>query len=143
MLVTLLVWSLPAVLALALLEGLVLTFIARRPYDWRSWAASVTDLLVREYVVYTVLSFSLAGSLVGLAWRHRVATVPLGGLASFAVLFVGQEFCYYWFHRASHRTRWFWATHAVHHSPNEFNLGVSYRIGWTGRLTGTSVFYVR
>ena len=38
--------------------------------------------------------------------------------------------------------RWFWATHAVHHSPNEFNLGIAYRFGWTGRLTGSAVFYV-
>ncbi len=55
---------------------------------------------------------------------------------------MGQEFCYYWFHRAAHRVRWFWATHAVHHSPNEFNLGIAYRFGWTGRLAGNAVFYV-
>ena len=38
--------------------------------------------------------------------------------------------------------RWFWATHAVHHSPNEFNLGIAYRFGWTGRLAGNAVFFV-
>lgn len=139
---TVLAWSLPAVIALATVEGLVLTFIARRAYDWRSYAASVTDALVREYVVYALLSVSLAGPLIELAWKHRLATVPLAGLASFAALFVGQEFCYYWYHRAAHRVRWFWATHAVHHSPNEFNLGVAYRFGWTGRLAGNALFFV-
>ncbi|MFI5029642.1 MAG: sterol desaturase family protein [Reyranellales bacterium] len=139
---TVLKWSLPAVIVFATAEALILTFLARRPYNWRSYAASVTDALVREYVVYAFLSVSLVGPLIGLAWQHRLATVPLGGIASFAVLFVGQEFCYYWYHRAAHRVRWFWASHAVHHSPNEFNLGVAYRFGWTGRLAGNSLFFV-
>jgi sterol desaturase/sphingolipid hydroxylase (fatty acid hydroxylase superfamily) len=39
--------------------------------------------------------------------------------------------------------RWFWCTHAVHHSPNQLNLSAAYRIGWTGRLTGgTSLFFM-
>ena len=139
---TVLAWSLPAVIALASLEGLVLTFGARRPYNWRSYAASVTDVLVREYVVYAFVGVSLAGPLIDLAWRHRLATVPLNGFASFALLFLGQEFCYYWYHRAAHRVRWFWATHAVHHSPNEFNLGIAYRFGWTGRIAGNALFFV-
>ena len=137
-----LAWSLPAVIALATVEGLILTFVARRAYDWRSYAASVTDALVREYLVYAFVSVSLAGPLIGFAWTHRLTTVPLNGLASFAILFVGQEFCYYWYHRAAHRVRWFWATHAVHHSPNEFNLGIAYRFGWSGRLAGNAVFFV-
>ena len=139
---TVLAWSLPAVIGLATAEGLILTFVVRRAYDWRSYAASVTDALMREYVVYALLSISLAGPAIELAWKHRLATVPLGGLASFAALFVGQEFCYYWYHRAAHRVRWFWATHAVHHSSNEFNLGVAYRFGWTGRLAGNALFFV-
>ena len=139
---TVLKWSLPAVIVFATVEALILTFLARRSYNWRSWAASVTDALVREYLVYAFLSVSVIGPLIGLAWQHRLGTVPLGGLASFAVLFVGQELCYYWYHRAAHRVRWFWASHAVHHSPNEFNLGVAYRFGWTGRLAGNSLFFV-
>ena len=139
---TVLAWSLPAVIALATLEGLILTFVAGRAYDWWSYAASVTDALVREYVVYALLSLSLAAPLIELAWKHRLTTVPLGGAASFAMLFVGQEFSYYWYHRAAHRVRWFWATHAVHHSPNEFNLGIAYRFGWTGKLAGNALFFV-
>ena len=57
------------------------------------------------------------------------------------LLFVGLEFFYYWFHRASHTVRWFWASHSVHHSPNQFNLAAAYRLGWFGRFTGTSLFF--
>jgi sterol desaturase/sphingolipid hydroxylase (fatty acid hydroxylase superfamily) len=58
------------------------------------------------------------------------------------LLFLGQEFCYYWFHRCSHRVRWLWVSHAVHHSPNQLNLSAAYRFGWTGRLSGTAMFFV-
>ncbi len=39
------------------------------------------------------------------------------------------------------RVSWFWATHAVHHSPNQLNLSAAYRLGWTGKLTGTTLFF--
>lgn len=139
---TLLAWSVPFVIAVATLEGLILTFIVRRAYDWRSWAASVTDVLVREYLVYVYLPLSLAAPLIDLAWRHRLVTVPMDGVAGFVLLFLGQEFCYYWYHRGAHRVRWFWATHAVHHSPNEFNLGIAYRFGWTGKIAANALFFV-
>jgi sterol desaturase/sphingolipid hydroxylase (fatty acid hydroxylase superfamily) len=139
---TILAWALPAVIVLATLEALVLTFVARRAYNWRSWAASVTDALTRDYLVGAFVTVSLAGPVIGFAWRHRLTTIPLDTVTTFAVLFVGQEFCYYWYHRAAHRVRWFWATHAVHHSPNEFNLGIAYRFGVTGKLAGNALFYV-
>jgi sterol desaturase/sphingolipid hydroxylase (fatty acid hydroxylase superfamily) len=139
---TILIWALPAVIVLATVEALVLTFVAKRAYNWRSWAASVTDALARDYLVGAFVTVSVAAPLIAWAWAHRLTTVPLGGLASVAVLFIGQEFSYYWYHRAAHRVRWFWATHAVHHSPNEFNLGIAYRFGGTGKIAGNSLFYV-
>jgi len=57
-------------------------------------------------------------------------------------LFVGVELFYYWFHLASHRVRWLWATHAVHHSATRFNLSAAIRLGWTGQLTGAFVFFL-
>lgn len=134
-----LLYMVPVVIGLATAEGLVLT-LARRPYDWRAYLASTGDILGREAL--NLLPLSLVAPLIGLAWRHRLQTIPLDGVDAFLVLFFGQEFCYYWFHRASHRVRWLWATHAVHHSPNELNLSAAYRFGWTGRISGTTVFFV-
>jgi sterol desaturase/sphingolipid hydroxylase (fatty acid hydroxylase superfamily) len=135
-------YSTPAVIALATIEAVILHLRGGRRYDWRAYFASLTDILVREYVVYVWLPFSLAAPLIGLAWQYRLTTVPLNTWAEIAVLFFGQEFCYYWFHRLSHRVRWLWASHAVHHSPNQLNLSAAYRIGWTGRLIGTAAFFV-
>ena len=40
------------------------------------------------------------------------------------------DFCSYWTHNLSHRIRFFWATHVVHHSSTHFNLSVSFRLSW-------------
>lgn len=36
----------------------------------------------------------------------------------------------YWSHRISHFNRFFWATHIVHHSAENYNLSVSFRLSW-------------
>jgi sterol desaturase/sphingolipid hydroxylase (fatty acid hydroxylase superfamily) len=135
-------FALPAVMVIATLEALVLAFALRRSYNWRAYFASLADALGRQYVVLTFLPLSLATPATVYAWNHRVFTVPLDTVAAVVVLVILQDFSYYWLHRCSHRVRWFWATHAVHHSSNELNMGAAYRFGWTGRLTGTGIFYV-
>jgi sterol desaturase/sphingolipid hydroxylase (fatty acid hydroxylase superfamily) len=76
------------------------------------------------------------------AYDHRLLDIPLDRAWSIPALFIGVEFFYYWFHRASHRIRWLWATHAVHHSATRFNLSASIRLGWTGDISGAFVFFL-
>lgn len=40
------------------------------------------------------------------------------------------DLCSYWAHRISHESRFFWATHVVHHTAEHYNLTVSYRLSW-------------
>ena len=134
-------YATPAVIVLALIEAVVLAFVKRRPYSWRASFASLLDAVGREYVVYQFLPVGIAFPVVAWAFNHRLATLQLDATLAFVLLLVGVEFSYYWFHRASHRVRWFWASHAVHHSSNELNLSAAYRFGWTGRLSGTSIFF--
>lgn len=75
-------------------------------------------------------------------YGNRLIEIPVDRWWSWTMLFFGVEFCYYWFHRASHRVRWFWATHAVHHSATRFNLSAAIRLGWTGQLTGAFLFFL-
>ena len=77
-----------------------------------------------------------------LVYRHRLADISLDNVWSWLALFIGVEFCYYWFHLASHKVRWLWATHAVHHSATRFNLSAAVRLGWTGQLTGGFLFFL-
>jgi sterol desaturase/sphingolipid hydroxylase (fatty acid hydroxylase superfamily) len=135
-------YSTPGVIVAATIEGIVLSVAWHQRYDWRADTASLADILARDYLVYVYLPFGLALPFAGLAWSHRLTTVPLGTAGAIAVLILGQEFCYYWFHRCSHRMRWLWASHAVRHSSNQLNLSTAYRFGWTARLSGSNLFYV-
>ena len=127
------------VLAAATAEGLVMTW--RRPgsYDWRAYGASLGDALLRRS--FDALGLSLAAPLLLLAWEHRLTTLALDTASTFLLLFLSQELCYYAYHRTAHRVRWFWATHSVHHSPNQLTLAASVRLGVSGKLTGTSLFF--
>jgi sterol desaturase/sphingolipid hydroxylase (fatty acid hydroxylase superfamily) len=131
------------VLASSLLEALVLSVRnGFASYDWKAAGLSVVDFLVREYPLAVLLPLGFWTGAMGWFWQHRLFTLPMDHWTGWAACFIGQEFCYYWYHRAAHRVRWFWCTHAVHHSPNQLNLSAAYRFGWTGRLTGTLAFFM-
>jgi sterol desaturase/sphingolipid hydroxylase (fatty acid hydroxylase superfamily) len=131
--------ALPIVVIASFIEAVVLSRF--QAYDWKAMGVSLCNLALR-YVVTVLLPLSVAAPVFQLAWEHRLATVPLDSWLAIALLFIGQEFCYYWFHRASHRVRWFWVSHSVHHSPNQLNLAAAYRISAFGRLAGNTLFYV-
>lgn len=135
-------WILAAlglVVTAATLEGLVRQWWFKQAYDWRAWAASLADAVGRRLV--DGLGLSLVAPLLLWVYQHRLTTLTLDSGWMFLALFFGEELCYYGYHRAAHRIRWFWATHAVHHSPNELTLATALRLGWTGKLTGTALFF--
>ena len=76
----------------------------------------------------TSLAMGLGNVTINVAWKLVVVTVyaalyeltPLR-LDShdwwvWPLLFLGDDLAYYWFHRISHVSRFFWASHVVHHS---------------------------
>jgi len=132
--------ALGVLLLVAVGEGVIWS-LRRGDYDWKAFGVSMADLggtIVKRLVV----PIGLASPLFHFAYEHRLFTMDLGAGWQFLLLFLGQEFCYYWFHRASHRVRWFWATHAVHHSPEQLTFAAAFRIGLTARFTGSTLFYV-
>ncbi|HZP98106.1 MAG TPA: sterol desaturase family protein [Reyranella sp.] len=131
-------YLLPVVIVAAIAEGVALS-AKGRGFDWKSWACSLADLAVRQ--VLSRFHFMLAAPVFVLAYQHRLFTLHLDSVTNVALLFVGLEFFYYWFHRSSHTVRYFWNSHSVHHSPNQLNLAAAYRLGWMGRATGATVFF--
>jgi sterol desaturase/sphingolipid hydroxylase (fatty acid hydroxylase superfamily) len=129
----------PIVLGSALIEGIVLSRTRLHGYDWKAWGTSVADLAVRR--VLALAPYSLAAPIFYWAYQHRLFTFEMNSVGSVLLLFIGLEFFYYWYHRSSHTIRWFWNTHQVHHSPNQFNLAAAYRLGWLGKFTGSTIFF--
>jgi sterol desaturase/sphingolipid hydroxylase (fatty acid hydroxylase superfamily) len=131
---------LPLILALAALEGGYLQFIRRQHYDWRAYLASTGDALAR-IVINRFVGFGVATGLFALVAQHRVTDISMHSWWAWPALIVAQDLCYYWLHRADHRVRWLWATHAVHHSSNAYNFSAAYRLGWTSGLSGGALFF--
>ena len=121
--------AIPAFLLLMLLEAVVAAAFHRDIYEFKDAAASVTmgvgnvlvDLLAK------LVQFS------ALTYLHRFAIFSIGfQWWAWLLLFSGDEFSYYWFHRVSHECRFFWASHVVHHSSQRYNLSTAVRQTWTG-----------
>lgn len=76
-------------------------------------------------VVYSIFVFVHDHSLfkIGDGWQLGQAS-----WSAWLLLFIADDFCYYWFHRVSHS--WFWFAHVTHHSSAHFNLSVGFRQTW-------------
>ena len=70
------------------------------------------------FVVFFYLhEWSPLGDIIGRQWW------------AWLVLFLLDDFVYYWFHRANHEVRFFWAGHVPHHSSVKLNFGTALRQG--------------
>ncbi|NGY03889.1 sterol desaturase family protein [Solimonas terrae] len=127
-----------ALIGLALAEVAWLAWRRRSGYDWResgtSMAIAAGNALVRP------LNALLLAPVFAWVYAHRVAHIEVQGPLAFAALVIAVDFIYYVFHRCSHRLRWMWATHGVHHSSTQMNLSAAYRLGWTELLSGSWLF---
>lgn len=63
------------------------------------------------------------------------------GIVLWALALTAFDFCYYWSHRMGHEISILWASHAVHHQSEDYNLSTALRQTSTGFLF-TWVFYL-
>lgn len=122
---TLLIFSVPVILAAILLEIAVTHFKGIRAYTWRETLTNVymaslngsMDLVLRAVLVAPALMF---------CFQHRVVSWESGWLYWLA-LFLVEDIAYYTLHYVDHHCRLFWAVHVTHHSSEEFNLSTGFR----------------
>lgn len=121
---------------------------------WEAWhwhRRGVPNYSLRDTLSNAALALmhqaadALAWALViGLYWwvyQYRVFDLPTAWW-TIALLFVAQDFFYYFFHRAHHRIRWMWASHVVHHSSERLNLSTAFRQSLTYPVSGMWVFWL-
>jgi sterol desaturase/sphingolipid hydroxylase (fatty acid hydroxylase superfamily) len=90
----------------------------------------------------TSLAMGLGNVAINVVWKLAVVAAyaalyeltPLrmhaGDWWAWVILFLGDDASYYWFHRVSHESRVFWASHVVHHSSRHYNLSTALRQTW-------------
>lgn len=83
----------------------------------------------------------LVHSVYAWLYTHGLQLIAFSGW-TFALLLLLQDFCYYLFHRASHRVRWLWASHVTHHSSERLNLSTALRQSLTYPISGMWLFWL-
>jgi sterol desaturase/sphingolipid hydroxylase (fatty acid hydroxylase superfamily) len=116
---------------------------AREPYDWAAFWTTIRINGWRVLAESIPMGVVLGASLPFGAWmyEHRLWTVPMDSWYGWPLMFLTTEFFYYWLHRAGHRIRWYWASHQVHHTGNQYNLAAAFRQSITGKVSGGFVFF--
>ena len=126
------VYAIPAFVILMLAETAVAARRRIRGYEAADTATSlamgVGNVLIDLFM--KSVHFAL------LAAVATFAPLRLGGSWwEWALLLLGTDLCYYWFHRLHHEVRFLWAAHVNHHSSRRYNLSTALRQSWTTPFT--------
>ena len=132
-----LILALPIFAILIILEAVISRLKDGQVYDPKDFMGSMSQLamniLIKLLIDSTVIGFHF------FLYQFRLFDLNLGVINWFITLLV-LDFTFYWYHRASHRSRILWCAHVVHHSSKYLNLGTALRQSPTGPFT-RALFY--
>jgi alkylglycerol monooxygenase len=120
-----------AIPAFFILIGIELAFSLwkdRKLYRFNDALTNIS-LGVGQQVTGIFLKTALFFGYLFLYENHRFLSIE-STLLNWVLLFLGVDFCYYWFHRMSHEVNALWAAHVVHHQSEDYNLSVALRQSW-------------
>jgi alkylglycerol monooxygenase len=117
----------------------VLMIALEAMWDWRERASEyeIKDTATNIFVglvslLWGALFGAAAVAVYAAAYEIAPFKFPAEAWWTWVLLFLIDDFAYYWFHRASHEMRLFWNFHVVHHSSEHYNLSVAVRQSWFG-----------
>jgi sterol desaturase/sphingolipid hydroxylase (fatty acid hydroxylase superfamily) len=123
----LLIWAAPAMFLFVIIEYIVSKITHKEYYNKKETIGSIL-VGIGNVIIGVLLKASLFIVFVlvynALPWRLSL------NWWTFIPCYILFDFCSYWTHNISHRLRFFWAAHVVHHSASHFNLTVSFRLSW-------------
>jgi sterol desaturase/sphingolipid hydroxylase (fatty acid hydroxylase superfamily) len=130
---TLIYWFLPIFLTALVFEALLSYRYRLNLFEtqdskaslWMMLMVGVVDVLPKIIAFWAFLLLATISPLQDFISRQWWAWV---------LLFFLDDFIYYWFHRANHEVRLFWAGHVSHHSAIKMNFATALRQGVGERL---------
>ena len=134
-------WVLIAMVPIFALTIVVEAWRFRRTgvYGLKDSAASLllgAGYLIPEAAMQALVVVAMMG------WVHefRLMDIPTNA-GTFALLYVLVDLLFYVYHRTSHRVRWFWATHVVHHASEHMNFTTAARQSTLYAVSGAFIFF--
>jgi sterol desaturase/sphingolipid hydroxylase (fatty acid hydroxylase superfamily) len=109
-------------------------------YDFRETLANIVT--GASYKVMDGIAIALfITACYDFVYQHGLQWNPAPGIGVFLLLFLLTDALFYVQHRIAHSVRWFWGTHAVHHSSTRMNLSTALRQNFTNALSGNWIFW--
>lgn len=126
----LILYAIPFFIITLIIEIIVDTREKSKSYETKDAITSIIMGLGNVFLGFLskIMIFAI---LIYIYDHFRLFSIPFSWWAWILILFV-EDFVYYWFHRTSHLSRFFWASHIVHHSSKKYNLSTALRQTWTG-----------
>jgi len=125
------VWAAPAMFFFVLLEWYISYKQNRHLYDKKESTGSIL-VGIGNVIINLILKAAMFTFVIViynlLPWRMYL------NWWTFIPCYIIFDFFSYWSHRVSHQQRFWWATHVVHHSAENYNLTISFRLSWVQHL---------
>ncbi len=132
-------YAIPVFVITVLIELVAITKIQLKKYDGKDAITSIIMGLGNVFIGFIAKGF-VFGVLLLVYEYARIFEVPFTWWG-WILIFFFEDFTYYWAHRIGHESRFFWASHVVHHSSKKYNLSTALRQTWTGSFT-SFIFYL-
>jgi sterol desaturase/sphingolipid hydroxylase (fatty acid hydroxylase superfamily) len=121
------VWAAPVMFFFVILEWYISYRQSRHLYEKKETMASIF-VGIGNVIINLALKLTL---FYGIVWLYNMLPWRMEyNWWTFLPCYIIFDFCSYWAHRISHQQRFWWATHVVHHSGENYNLTVSFRLSW-------------
>ncbi|CAM1353634.1 sterol desaturase family protein [Tenacibaculum insulae] len=132
-------YAIPFFVLTVIIEVILTVKIRLENYEFKDAATSITMGLGNVFI--GLLTKTFVFTLFMIIYNNvKLFTIPFEWWA-WVLMFFLYDFGYYWSHRIGHTSRFFWASHVVHHSSKKYNLATALRQTWTGGFT-SFVFYL-
>jgi len=133
---------LPLFLVMTVLEGLIILY-RQGDYPWKNAGVSLL-VTVGHFITQAAVHGLIFGIIAAFVYKFRLTTIPVSfhNWISLIVLFLLVDLGFYVEHRCSHRIRFLWASHSVHHSSDKMQATTAFRLSWTPILSGVFLFYL-
>ena len=123
-------YAIPVFVATVIIEVILTVKVKMEAYAYKDALTSiamglgnVVIGLFTKGIVLTIFYFIYTSA--------HIFTIPFTWWAWILLLFA-EDLTYYWNHRIGHTSRFFWASHVVHHSSQKYNLSTALRQTWSG-----------
>lgn len=132
-------YAIPFFVVTVVLEGIAVFKKSPKTYELKDTFASIAMGLGNVFIGLLTKLFIVV--IIGFLYEnYKLFEIGFQWWAWVLILFA-DDFCYYWSHRMGHESRFFWASHIVHHSSQKYNLSTALRQTWTGGFF-TFIFFL-